>query len=345
MKPTHFELMTRAMARSLNMDDIYSHVCQYLNCLDGALEFGEKTEKGQEVTLKNMDLFTKKLGKLIKTPNDMKVYRLLDHAMFGIMSNLLINLFKFNKYGQKTFNFCSGLTELLHTTDLAGTYEFLKAPYPSFYMNFEGCPIWIDYGEDHEQVAGVYVDSTRDDIISFLAISRPSSDYLGGSIWIKAYAKKNKPPDKKISIDDFNFGGATKNPAIELAVKAILYLNSEKPDIKSGEGKRESIEKKLKKAKKDQKIKRLKKQLLWISATDFVDVGSSIHVPKNKKASQEKVQFTGGFHLNYRFWVRGHFKHQAYGPKLSKRKLIWIAPYMKGPDQAEIIHKKYSIGK
>jgi hypothetical protein len=35
--------------------------------------------------------------------------------------------------------------------------------------------------------------------------------------------------------------------------------------------------------------------------------------------------------------VRGHWKHQPYGPGLTARKLIHIEPYWRGPDGAPIL--------
>lgn len=39
--------------------------------------------------------------------------------------------------------------------------------------------------------------------------------------------------------------------------------------------------------------------------------------------------------ISIRFIVRGHFRNQAHGPNHALHKLIWIEPFMKGPDGAE----------
>lgn len=54
-----------------------------------------------------------------------------------------------------------------------------------------------------------------------------------------------------------------------------------------------------------------------------------------KKGSSPTVQFL----------VRGHWKYQPYGPKHSKRKLIRIDPYWKGPETAHILTKTIQMGE
>jgi hypothetical protein len=38
--------------------------------------------------------------------------------------------------------------------------------------------------------------------------------------------------------------------------------------------------------------------------------------------------------MTHREWVGGHWKHQAHGPKRGQRRLIYIHPYVRGPQQA-----------
>jgi len=343
MRPTHFELMCRSMATHIDAETLYPYVCKYLESVHGTLEFGEKNKRGQMVTLVDDGLLIKRLQDAVQSPEEAELYGMIHEAMFGHMNNIMISMYKYHHHGQKVFHFNRGITELIHNTDLAGTYEFLRFPYPSFYMQFEGCPIWIDVGRDHEQVYGVYVDSTRDDLSVFLAISKPQNDHLGGSVWVRASVDKDMDPAKKISMDDLYFGDEPPNPAVEIAVKALLYLNSDNPDIKKGGNERKVVEDKLTRAKEPQKKKRLTKQLLQMSVNEYMDVGSTIKVQKGKNAETTKQDFDGGYHFSYRFWVRGHFRNQACGAGRTQRKLIWIQPHMKGPDQAEVLHKQYQV--
>lgn len=49
--------------------------------------------------------------------------------------------------------------------------------------------------------------------------------------------------------------------------------------------------------------------------------------------------------LDKRFIVRGHWRNQAYGAKMSEHKRIWIYPYWKGPELSEIVSRPYVISK
>ncbi|MGV9181799.1 hypothetical protein [Arcanobacterium canis] len=42
----------------------------------------------------------------------------------------------------------------------------------------------------------------------------------------------------------------------------------------------------------------------------------------------------GGRELSVRFLVRGHWRNQVCGPARSKRKPVWVAPFVKGPEGA-----------
>ena len=47
--------------------------------------------------------------------------------------------------------------------------------------------------------------------------------------------------------------------------------------------------------------------------------------------------------IDKRFIVRGHWTNQAYGKGHALRKRIWILPYWKGPELAEIVSKTYKV--
>jgi hypothetical protein len=43
--------------------------------------------------------------------------------------------------------------------------------------------------------------------------------------------------------------------------------------------------------------------------------------------------------------VRGHYKRQVIGVARSGRKVIWVEPYWRGPEDAPILARPYKIGK
>ena len=44
-----------------------------------------------------------------------------------------------------------------------------------------------------------------------------------------------------------------------------------------------------------------------------------------------------------RFLVRGHKRRQAYGPKHSLRKIVWVMPYWKGPEEAPVLTRTHEF--
>jgi len=43
------------------------------------------------------------------------------------------------------------------------------------------------------------------------------------------------------------------------------------------------------------------------------------------------------------WWVRGHIRNQACGPGMKDHKLVWIPPYLKGPEDKPIVEKVYRV--
>jgi hypothetical protein len=45
----------------------------------------------------------------------------------------------------------------------------------------------------------------------------------------------------------------------------------------------------------------------------------------------------GRWQLSHQVWVRGHWRHQAYGPGLREHRVTWIKPHVKGPAYADAL--------
>lgn len=48
--------------------------------------------------------------------------------------------------------------------------------------------------------------------------------------------------------------------------------------------------------------------------------------------------------LTVQFLVRGHWRQQACGPAMTERRLMWIRPYWKGPEEAPILVRPHVVG-
>jgi len=71
-------------------------------------------------------------------------------------------------------------------------------------------------------------------------------------------------------------------------------------------------------------------------------VGSPVSVDCREAVSD----FICGRRRNPRFvqWlVRGHWRNQACGPEMTERRVMWIEPYWKGPEEAPILGRSYRV--
>ena len=89
----------------------------------------------------------------------------------------------------------------------------------------------------------------------------------------------------------------------------------------------------------------------WVRGETFV-VGRDIHLPEALKnaartmAQAERDQEARkAWHLMDRLLVRGHWRSQAYGPKLASHRRIQIAPYWKGDPNGAIVTREFTLGK
>ncbi|MGY6277535.1 hypothetical protein [Methylomonas sp. MgM2] len=131
-----------------------------------------------------------------------------------------------------------------------------------------------------------------------------------------------------------------------LILNSVLYLSSNEPDViyrlsarESNISKANSIKSKLKSKKSRQLAKKE-------SILDFVSVGEnigSIYIDKNRSRQGRISDFQDRKYRSIRYIVRGHWRNQAYGQNQSERKLIWIKPYYKGPEIADLVNRPYIV--
>lgn len=130
-----------------------------------------------------------------------------------------------------------------------------------------------------------------------------------------------------------------------ILVNTILYLGSNEPDIVEQLSPRTELFKQLEGLKSKAKRKRVQQKILSTSELDGSIVGRHIGQILVKKPSNsvESTNQISKKKLSKRFIVRGHWRRQPCGTEGQQRKLIWIKPYYKGPDMAELINKSYKV--
>lgn len=137
---------------------------------------------------------------------------------------------------------------------------------------------------------------------------------------------------------------------IRIIINSILYLISDNADVISQRSPRKDLIDSAMQQKSLPKRKKLLQKAKRFSELDYSHVGQSIGAIhfKQKDSSNEQAEPTtqnlndNGLKLR-RFMVRGHWRNQVFGEKRHDRKLIWIKPFYKGADIADVINKPYIV--
>jgi hypothetical protein len=127
-----------------------------------------------------------------------------------------------------------------------------------------------------------------------------------------------------------------------LVLNTILYLSSKDPDlVKCESGLKRDLEA-VGRIKNPAKQKKAAGRLEGRkeSALDFILVGNAVN---GLQDAENDPQETGRRTINRQFVVRGHWRNQAYGPGRQEHRVMWIKPFYKGPDVAEMINRPYLI--
>lgn len=117
---------------------------------------------------------------------------------------------------------------------------------------------------------------------------------------------------------------------IDLCINLINYINAQNVTIirkereKNGPQQMESINRK--------RIKQGKVPFVPLRPYYMIEVRKHVYVNEDEDEGQEKA-----WELNYRVWVRGHFRHYKDGAT------TWIEPHVRGPSEAPWKHNRYEV--
>lgn len=68
-----------------------------------------------------------------------------------------------------------------------------------------------------------------------------------------------------------------------------------------------------------------------------------IDMRRPQRAPHDPSEATGERQYNRRWWVGGHWRQQACGPNRSQRKPIYVAPYIKGPEDKPLSGDRVNV--
>jgi hypothetical protein len=133
---------------------------------------------------------------------------------------------------------------------------------------------------------------------------------------------------------------------LNLCINSCLYLVSKDADIGDHMSERDRCREKIKDPEASKKEKHLARQAMQVAAqTPYRDVGRNIAQTRFSSSYNEGdgSKQSGHGKLTKKFMVRGHYRNQAHGPAMSLRRLIFVEPFEKGPDAAELISRTYDV--
>jgi hypothetical protein len=290
-----------------------------------------------------------------------------------LVSQDLQRMMEFSLSGEQVFKFSPGLSDRLLHTNIDVPVAMFRMPYKSMiavHSTEEAIQVGLDCIHSVRPISGKLLKKKPDSLSILMTES-----IIGGSrvmniscaiFWgsemraFQADLKLGEDPEVSIpeilkeeidvlqdraKLESRNLSDAIGN-LLNLCVNSALYLVSKEPDI--GEEKneyqialRKSQAQGLPKKQRDS----AKRRLYDLGDITFRDVGQNIAPTRfgvQSPSGDDRQPGTGG-KLTKRFLVRGHYKNQAYGPGHSLRRLIFVEPFEKGPDAAELIARTYDV--
>lgn len=152
--------------------------------------------------------------------------------------------------------------------------------------------------------------------------------------------------EKLVEIDTYN--AARNMQYLEefsfFVVNVLLYITSQKPDLAIRIP--EDFDRKMAGLKNPVKIRKALQKRDRVCSKTIIIAGS--HLVRNEQDIQDlqSAGSIGAWKLNKKVIVSGHWRVQWYGSLKDNSRHsdpIWIDPYEKGPDMAEVVNKTYIV--
>ena len=282
---------------------------------------------------------------------------------------LLYHIFWFKRSGEKVYELAPSLCDRFLATHIKKVpTDLLQMPFQSILLKIpKGALVreWNNVGRNtyvsdiyiHE---GAHIDDTR--MLKLFVIYRDRNDEkrwinMNFNIFLsKASVEECVNYSKDVIIRYFD-EGIYKREGVDIekpteqdlkmlgdvfsfVMKSLLYIVGAEADIVY-EDKSAPLFQKLQRVKSGGKRKEIERRIARAGSPRYY-VGSRIVLSRGEKAIYDGIK-AGNWTLSYRLCVQGHYKAQPYGEGHKLRKIIFIKPYEKGPELADIINKDHYV--
>jgi hypothetical protein len=302
--------------------------------------------------------FIQQVASLIETPKDKSV--------ITVYCNVLYHLYAMYQNHERIYYVCPKLAMDLARTELNIDSYFLKSPFPEIYIQIDPGLYYLSDECGEHPVRGFYVNLREDGDNKLIRIMAAA---LKGN-----YAEIGPSNDDALFYFKFNMGpgkikeqlqtyieGTVKPNESELkayggyynmnhiqelflfVLNTLLYITSKDADILRQLPMK--FNEKVSNMKSKAKIRKLLQRQAKTTSLPILVMGSKFI----SEYTLDQVKGNGGigrWKLDKKLYVSGHWRHQWYGSgEARKADLIYIRPYEKGPDIAEVLDRRYQIGK
>jgi len=284
---------------------------------------------------------------VLKIPDSEWFWGSVDSSNVQMAVRMAYHMWRMRACGNRIYYVPPHLCEMLYHTNLSIDVSFIQSPFEEIYLYVDQDELKISDYTGTRPIKGIYVNLRTEsdgirhlrflatsgsegieenrDVNYFACFSLPDHGSLDSAIdtQFKAYGNNpdldyhNNPTFKLDKVADI----------VKFAVNILLYITSSHSDLSN-------------EVPKQHNHKSLKKQRKYANKAQmpFIYVGHNIPIPKGSE------HFAVGTKISHKFWVSGHWRGQWKGPKdIQHQERIWIQPYIKGPELADGIAKKYIV--
>lgn len=337
----------------------YEHACDYLNTQIGLTSFLKEVSVAVGDDPEYTDFGTYLMESSILKASD-------SEANSSFLINILFHIYLMKMNHEKIYYTTPQLAVKLAQTDINVDSHFLKSPFREIYIQIDPGLFTVSDPQGAHPVRGFYVflkenkdKNVKEIRIMASAILKNSEDipFNDTLFYYKIYFEPGKIKEQvkssieknvKNKLDDlFKFGGISNINHIEeftyFVINILLYITSKDPDIR--EQLPTNFRAKIEGKKSAGKIKKLQKIAERATAYPIIIIGDNIKDENNQVNEIIKAGGVGKWKLTTRLYVSGYWRIQWYGHADAKEsKIIFIEPYYKGPELADVINKKYQVG-
>ncbi len=311
----------------------------------------------------------------VMASNEVKLLMHAKHADYLAATN-------FELFGKKTFYVNDNLVQQLAHTSLEIEAEFLRLPFSSCLFVFTSPAVLRAFYaiDKHRQPPGtdmnmpVSVFATDHTVAeggrklmfacwhsglraNHMHVKRELLIRPGWSMsktlktdWDEIYAEQGR--ENELTTNELVFGRKGEDRVFyeegltffRILLNTILYLGSNEPSLLNHLSPHARHMAGVEGMKSTLKRRKRLKEIARESRLDFTEVGWNappIIVQKPGVSEEGTSEALSARHV--RFIVRGHWRNQPHGLNSSERRLVWIKPYYKGPEMAELINRPYVV--